>query len=752
MSKLRKRLIASNETINWTPEHIREGRFGEWLREVKDWNFSRERYWGTPLPIWECRGCGHTAVVDSVDALSKYAGGAKNNYWVMRHGEAESNIFNIIDSGERKYLHLTPRGRKQVAASIGKFKKELAKKKMKLDIIVASDVTRTHETEKIDASVFAGEKVLLDKRLEEIHLGPTLSGNHDEKYAKDFPTYESRFESRPPGGESLRDVRARVWDFLKECEEKYDGKNILIVTHEYPTWMLFATGEAWSEKRAVAEKEKRGRDFFGFAEVRKLVVKTVSRNDGGEVDLHKPYIDHVTLPCEKCGTMMRRVPEVADVWYDSGAMPFAQAHWPFEGGNASGTKKQKPPADFPADYISEAVDQTRGWFYTLLAVATLLGYGAPYKNVTCLGHINDKHGQKMSKSKGNVVDPWVTMATYGVDAVRWYFYTATPPGEPKNFDEAELGKVLRKVHLIVYNSFIFWKTYADQKAKTGSGKPKNILDQWILARSHELTDAVTKGLERYDIRGAGLEIEAFIDDLSRWYIRRSRRRLQRPEDKKDYEAASATLGSALLVLIKLMAPLTPFFSEALYAPLGGDKESVHLDEWPKVNKKAIDKKLIVGMKAVRDLSALGLAKRAEIGIKVRQPLASMTIGVVLAKDLEKILADEVNVKKIIVDKKMKDGVALDAVITPELRAEGARRDIARMAQELRQKAGLQPKDRIAIFVVLPDEAANALRAGEKIFMADIGAKSISYARSEKFDAEESGKWEGQEIWMGIKKN
>ena len=212
-----------------------------------------------------------------------------------------------------------------------------------------------------------------------------------------------------------------------------------------------------------------------------------------------------------------------------------------------------------------------------------------------------------------------------------------------------------------------------------------------------------------------------------------------------------TLGSALFTLIKMMAPFTPFFSETLYGALGGTKESVHLDRWPKVDKKAIDRKLILSMKAARDLSALGLAKRAEAGIKVRQPLASMTIGIKLTKEIKQILADEVNVKKIIVDKKLKDGVSLDTVITPELRRGGIRRDIARTVQELRQKAGFAPKDRIALFCVLPEETANALRAEEKTFMADIGAKTISYARSEKFDAEESGEWEGQKIWIGIRK-
>jgi isoleucyl-tRNA synthetase len=756
MSTLRKELLERNQGIHWMPEYIRDGRMGEWLREAKDWNLSRERYWGAPLPIWECGACGHREVVGGLDELDRLAGGSKNRYWVMRHGEAESNIFNIIDSGERKNLHLTPRGRRQVLAAIAKFKNDLAKKKMTLDMIVASDIARTRETGTLDASVFPGEKLVFDRRLEEIHLGPTLAGYRDGKYGKDFPTYESRFERRPEGGESLRDVRTRAWEVLREYEEHYEGKNILIVTHEYPAWMLFSSGEAWSERRAIAEKEKQGKDFIGFAEIRPLQVKIVPRNGTGEVDLHRPYVDEVKVVCKKCGSAMRRVPEVADVWYDSGAMPFAQMHFPFEqiSGKASRSKEIAIPRGypFPADYIAEGMDQLRGWFYTMLAIATALGYPAPYRNVITFGLLNDKFGNKMSKSKGNIIEPFAVIDKYGTDAVRWYFYTGTPFGEPKNFDEEEVGGALRKTHLIVYNSFVFWKTYAAPTVtKIDISKSSNVLDRWVIARLNELVDSVTKKLDHYEIREAALEIDKFVDDLSRWYIRRSRKRLQNADNEKDHVAASAILQKILLSLVQVMAPFTPFFSEMLYGALDGAKESVHLDAWPKAKKRPGDKALIAGMQQVRDLSALGLAKRAEAGIKVRQPLASLTIGVKLAKDLEKILADELNVKKIVTDQKLGGDVRLDTVLTPELRAEGVRRDISRLVQELRQKAKLQPKHRIAIFAVLPDEAAAAVRAEEKTFLAGLGATRIFYARSEKCDIDESVKWEGKEAWIGIEK-
>ncbi len=740
MSKLRKELLANNKGITWVPDHIKEGRFGEWLREAKDWNLSRERYWGVPLPIWECKKCDTREVIGSLHELSARGKRAKNAYFALRHGEAEGNIKHIIDSGNQRF-HLSTLGKDQVKQAAKRLKKE------KIDVIIASDILRTKETAAIVAKELGIKKVLFDKRLREIQLAE-LSGRPVGEYQKKIPEQEMRFsEHAVPRAESLRDVRTRAWDFLQGTEKAYAGKRILLVSHEDTIWMLSQIANGWTEKETAEKKSLHNDVFMRTGEVVPLELKTIPRNDTGEVDLHRPFADELTLPCKKCKGEMRRVPEVADVWYDSGAMPYAQEHFPF-------VKRGKRPSAFPADYISEGIDQTRGWFYTLVAIATALGYPAPFKNVVCLGLVNDKNGQKMSKSKGNIVEPFAVIEKYGVDAVRWYLYTNSPLGEPKNFDEVDIQKTFRRVHLIVYNSLIFWRTYAAKVSGVKYQVSGNVLDSWILARLNETIAEATKQLEQYEIREAALAIETLVDDLSRWFIRRSRRRLQKPDSKADYEAASAMLAHVLRETAKLMAPFTPFFAESIYHGLG-EKESVHLDTWPALDKKQMDAKLVAAMGEIRRIASVALAKRAELGIKVRQPLASVRVryqvsGVKSNKELISILKDEINVKEIVWDDATKnDEVVFDTTITPELKAEGTLRDLVRMVQELRQNAGLQAKDAIVLMVEAPSVGA-IVQENEKFLKTEVGAKTIEYKKG-KFTAEIQAKLDGVDIWLGVRK-
>jgi len=795
MSRLKNKLLAANKKINWIPEHLRDGRFGEWLREVKDWAISRERYWGTPLPIWVCKKCAFVYVVGSIGELRVLQGKPKNRYLWMRHGESISNLKDVFNSDlkDRDKYGLTLKGRLEVEKVARKLKKE------KIDIIISSDFRRTKETADIIAAILGIKDLKVDPRLREVNAGK-FHGCHSKDYHNFFTSTLEKFTKRPPGGETLEELGGRVFSLILDLENSYKDKTILLVSHEYPIWMAESVLRGWSKEESAREKEARGKDFIRTGEAVEVPFFFVSRNEWGFGDLHRPYIDKIVFACKKCGGEMRRIPEVADVWFDSGAMPFAQAHWPFAQINTDQNAAQRRSIsvnqrldqrksallEYPADYIAEGIDQTRGWFYTLLAVAVLLGYEAPYKNVIALGLILDKNGQKMSKSKGNVVDPWGVISKYGADVLRWYFYTVNPPGEPKRFDEADLAKTFRQFFLIIYNSFVFYNLYADKrglnadlrgksqyKSALSQYKSVSALDKWILTRLNETIVAVTQNLEKYEIGEAAKLIEGLVGDLSRWYIRRSRRRFQKPENQKDYESASQTLGYVLVTLSKLLAPFTPFFADALYKSLNHESgirnkgkeshnskfiihNSVHLEDWPKINLQltTYNLQLLKDMAEIRRLAALVLAKRAEAGIKIRQPLKELRIKnyeLWKNKELMNILKDEVNVKEIVVDKNLKEEIWLDTNLTHELREEGWLREFIRIVQDLRQDAKLQPKDKIILPAELPEELKYVVQKNEKFIKKEINAGVIEYKRSVKFDIELETEIDEWPIWIGLRK-
>jgi isoleucyl-tRNA synthetase len=388
-SQLKDRLVGLNEQINWYPGHIKNGRFGKWLENNIDWALGRERYWGTPLPVWECDGCHHQLCIGSVSELSQLTG-----------------------------------------------------------------------------------------------------------------------------------------------------------------------------------------------------------RDLSELDLHRPYIDNVVLPCPECGMGMRRVPELIDVWFDSGSMPYAQWHYPFE-------NQDKFKDQFPADYICEAVDQTRGWFYSLHAISTLLNDSVAFKNVICLGLVLDADGQKMSKHRGNMVDPWTVINENGADAMRWYLFSASPPGQERRFSNDMVKGVVRTFTLTLWNTYSFFVTYANLdgwKPKPGERVEYSPLDLWLRSALHTLVRDVTQSLDTYDVLGATRPIEVFVDQLSNWFLRRSRRRFWKTESDADKNAAYATLYEALVTLSKLLSPSMPFIAEEMYQNLVRSvdeltPESVHMSDWPKFDPLAIDEKL-----------------------------------------------------------------------------------------------------------------------------------------------------------------
>ncbi len=372
----------------------------------------------------------------------------------------------------------------------------------------------------------------------------------------------------------------------------------------------------------------------------------------GDVELHRPFIDKVTFKCEKCGGTMHRVKEVIDCWFDSGSMPFAQLHYPFE--NEDLFEKR-----FPADFISEAVDQTRGWFYTLLAISTLLFDKAPFKNCIVLGHVNDKNGIKMSKHLGNVVDPWTVLDKQGADAIRWYFYTSSAPWLPSRFYEEAVSEGQRKFMGTLWNTYAFFVLYAeidkyDPSAYDIKKCKLSLMDKWVLSKLNSLVKYVNEGLEEYKIFETARKIEAFVDELSNWYVRRGRERYWGSEMTDDKAAAYTTLWTVLITLSRLLAPYTPFMAESIYqnlypqffkdAPL-----SVHLDKYPVADESFIDCDLEEGMEDVLNIVLLGRSARNASNIKNRQPLAKLYVAtdknVKLSEGLYEIARDELNVKE-----------------------------------------------------------------------------------------------------------
>lgn len=718
--EIKKELLEENSKINWIPENIRDGRFGKWLEGARDWAVSRSRYWGAPLPVWKEIDGDEVKFISSLKELAENnIIKPKNEYYVMRHAEAMHNVNGIEETHRDPNNHITELGKIQVEDS----KKNIG---VDFDIIISSPFLRTIETAKIMAEE---KEVLINEDFREIDLGKFDGKNRGEIW-NEYGINFLKLNTKIGGGESHMEVMNRMMKGIMNLEKEYENKKILIVTHGAPMRMAIAGAELITEEELIKDElSKDTRLYPRNAEIRKIDLKIVPRDETGKINLHRPYIDEIILK-SKNGKEMKRINEVFDCWFESGSMPFAQIHYPFE-------NKEIFQNNFPADFIAEGLDQTRGWFYSLLNLSVGIFDKASYKNVIVNGILLAEDGEKMSKSKNNFTDPMILVEKFGADSFRQTLLSSPAMcAENILFSDKAVEETYKKIVAKLENVLSFYEStinYHPVNVET-----KDSLCIWIMTRLDDVIQSTTEAMNNYKLDQATRPFEKFIDDLSTWFLRRSREKL-----KDNDEETIFTLYFVLYKFSVLIAPFMPFLAERIYQNINKHntekKESVHLEKWssklfgPKEEKDII----LSEMQNVRNLVTEALMIRQKNNIPVRQPLAQLWTKIKLDKKYFDIIKDEINVKEIIINE-AKDyfenqNVILNLEITGELKREGDYRELTRKIKDLRKENNLTSNDTVILFVKASKERIDFITSFEEHLKKDT---KLSLIKFEEDDNEE----------------
>lgn len=720
VTDIKDKLVEENKKIHWVPEHVGTSRFGKWLEGARDWAVSRQRYWGAPLPIWRNPETKEYKVFGSLAELQEYTPKSGNSYLLMRHGESESNVAGIVSAQKENKDGLTETGREQVKATVPSL--------AGVDLIIHSGYERTKQTADLLAAELGldASAVIEDERIGELAAGAALEGKTWAEYLDLFGDFTAEFTKQIAGVENRLDVQKRAGAFLYELEEKYKNKKILVVGHGSSLYALQSVAKGADIEAAVAMRHDCLSDFPN-AQIRPLDFAPMPHNDNYELDFHRPYIDRFVV-VDADGTQMERVPDVFDCWFESGSMPYGQQHYPFENTDVFEPKEDR---GYPANFISESIDQTRGWFYSMIVLGVALFDKSPYQAVVTNGLVLAEDGKKMSKSLQNYPDPMELVSRLGADTMRFYLLSSPIiKAEDLNFSEQGVLELQRKNIGRLHNVLAMYETYAGAAGEEIAARADSthVLDRWIIARQNQLITEVTEGFENYELDRATRPITDFIDDLSVWYLRRSRERLK-GGDAADAAATLGTLRSVLKTLAVTMAPSMPFYAEYLYSKVkeAHDPESVHLAVWP--GKPEVDTAVVEEMRVTRDVVSLALEARAKANIKIRQPLQTLLVKHEVREEAEPYLAlirDEVNVKEIVSDMSLENEVQLDLTISPELQMEGDARELMRGIQDMRKKAGLLPHDRIVVAFGASDTCKAMIEKFENEITDTVGAEKISF--------------------------